>query len=431
MEDRREVEETNSEQSDSDNSKEGSLPRKRRSWVFIVVSVALCAVVSGVFWSELSSDEESLSETLRNLGAAYVTIAGITIAIYRSLLARDLAEAAQKQAEAARAEVRASEENTKHITERNIIAERRAEAAKEQITASREIATDQNVIAERRAQAVEDQIASARRIATEQNTIAKRRAQAAEEQITASRDIATDQNVIAERRAKAAEDQLAVSRETADKRVEAATAQAEAAKAQVEATKEQTRTALQYGEVAKESAQDARYRRGVEALGHDEMSIRLAGVYDLEALFHENYDRYGIRVVKLLCAFARNPPRLDTKMEICSPLREDVQTVISFIGGEAQKTFQAVDHDQKCEIDLRGAALPYADMREANMADVDFSEAILIRADFSSATLTGAEFRDANILGAVMTDATLENDQLEGAKHSKLVYGLEDSASSE
>ena len=441
MEDRREVAETNSEQSeeksDSDDSKEES-SWKWIPWILLGVYLLACFGVSYGYWDQLRGDEDSLADTLRSLGVVYGAPAGIVIAIWRSNSAREQAaaaraqgQAADKQVEAANAALEANTARTKQIEDQNEIADRHAVAAEGQITAARDIAKDQNKIADRHAVAAEGQITAARDIAKDQNKIADRHAVAAEGQITAARDIAKDQNKIAERRAVAAEQQLGVSTQIANKQVQAAEAQLAAGNAQVAAAEQQEKAARLYGDAAKESAQDARYRRGVEALGHNEMSIRLAGVYDLEALFHENYDRYGVRVVKLLCAFARNPPRLDMRMEICSPLREDVQTAVSFIGSEVQEMFQAVDHDQQCEIDLRGAALPYADMRKANMSDVDFSEAILIEADFSSATLTGAEFRNANILGAKMVDAIFENDQLEKAKHSKFVYGLEDPSSSE
>ena len=408
MEDRQEAEETNSEKSekqpDSSDSTEEGIRKKRWPWILLCLYIPICIALSYGFRDQLRGDD-SLAETLRNLGVVYGALAGLFIAVWRSTSADEQAaatkaqgeaaakqaDAAGKEADAADAALVANKAREQQIAAQNEIAKQHADAAVDQITASKEIATKQNDIAKQHADAAVDQVTASKEIAADRNTIAERRAQAAEDQITASREIAADRNTIAERRAQAAEDQLAVSRETADQRVAAAKAQEGAAKAQVEATKEQTETARQYGEAAREGVQDARYRRGVEALGHDEMSIRLAGVYELEALFHENYDKFGLRVIRLLCAFARNPPRL-ARMEMYPPLREDVQEVVAFLGSKVHETLQAIDQDQKCEIDLRGAVLPYADMRETDMSDVDFGEAILILADFSRATLTGAKF---------------------------------------
>ncbi|MXW98005.1 MAG: pentapeptide repeat-containing protein [Acidimicrobiaceae bacterium] len=417
MEDRREAEETNSEQSekqpDSSDSKKVNSWKKGWYWAAFVLYVVAYVAGSAWLWNDIRTEDESISETLRNLTLVGGAVAGVFIAVWRSISASDQAAATEAQANAAKitaaaetASLEANTARTNQIAKQNEIARQHADAAVDQVEASKEIAKDQNKIAERRVKAARDQI-------------------------TASKDIAKDQNEIAKRRAETAEQQLVVSTGVADKQVQAAEAQLAAGNAQVAAAIQERRTAREYGDAAREGAQDARYYQGVEALGHDEISIRLAGVCELEALFHENFDRYGVRVVKLLCAFARNPPRLNTRTEIYSPLREDVQTIVSFIGREVQETFQAVGHDQKCEINLRGAALPYADMRGADMSDVDFSEAILIEADFLGADLTGAKFHGANILGAKVTDATFENDQLENAENSEFVYGLEVPSSSE
>lgn len=385
------MEKTNSEQSEeksgSSNSKVESSWKKWRPWIFLGGYILVCLVPSIFLWDQLRGDD-SLADTLRNLGVGYGALAGVFIAVWRST-------SADEQAAAAKAQVKT--------------AEQQADAARNQVKAA-------NAALEA-SKAREHQVEA-------QIKIAARRARTTEDQLTVSREAAAAQNEIADRRAVAAEGQLKVSKETAKKRVQAA-------EAQVAAAEEQEKAARQYGDAAKESAQDARYRRGVEALGHDEMSIRLAGVYELEALFHENCDKYGIRVIRHLCAFARNPPRLDARVAMYPPLGEDVQEIITFIGGKAHDTFQEINLDQKCKIDLRGAILQYADMRKTNMSDVDFSEAILIQADFSGATLTGAKFCDANILGADLTNAELNSDQLENTKHPKLVYGLRNSSSSE
>ena len=44
-------------------------------------------------------------------------------------------------------------------------------------------------------------------------------------------------------------------------------------------------------------------------LGNDVLSVRLGGIYALEHLAREHPDQYHLQIVKLLCAFVRNPPR--------------------------------------------------------------------------------------------------------------------------
>ena len=50
-----------------------------------------------------------------------------------------------------------------------------------------------------------------------------------------------------------------------------------------------------------------RYQKGAEMLGNEVLSVRLGGIYALERLAADYPGQYHVQIMKLLCAFARNP----------------------------------------------------------------------------------------------------------------------------
>ena len=89
---------------------------------------------------------------------------------------------------------------------------------------------------------------------------------------------------------------------SADQQAKAAAAQVEAAQSQVEAAQRQV-------EATTRAMIHERYQKGIEALGGDSATTRMAGIYSLSALAVDHLE-YGERVFDLLCAFTRNPPGL-------------------------------------------------------------------------------------------------------------------------
>ena len=109
-----------------------------------------------------------------------------------------------------------------------------------------------------------------------------------------------------------------------------------------------SRVAERQAATAQRGLLNERYQTGAEMLGSDVLSVRLGGIYALEHLSDEHPQQYHVQVMKLFCAFVRNPkedesyPRMPAEKNAdpkpSAFLREDVQAVMDWIGsrGEAQ-----------------------------------------------------------------------------------------------
>ena len=59
---------------------------------------------------------------------------------------------------------------------------------------------------------------------------------------------------------------------------------------------------------AQQGLLNERYQRGVEMLGSEVLSVRIGGIYSLRQLSRERPDLYHLHMMRLLCAYVRNPP---------------------------------------------------------------------------------------------------------------------------
>ncbi|MDE0330255.1 MAG: hypothetical protein OXL41_00145 [Nitrospinae bacterium] len=74
----------------------------------------------------------------------------------------------------------------------------------------------------------------------------------------------------------------------------------------------QTQVATSQGSLLNE-----RYHKGAEMLGSEALSVRLGGIYALARLAREHPEEYHIQIIRLLCAFVRNPPpENDTAVDV-------------------------------------------------------------------------------------------------------------------
>ena len=193
-------------------------------------------------------------------------------------------------------------------------------------------------------------------------------------------------------------------------------------------------------DAAQQSLRNERYQKGAEMLGSEVLSVRLGGIYALQRLAKEHPEEYHVQIMRLLCAFARNPTGdedhrfLDLDMEVVHRIREDVQAVMEVI---RKRDIQAVTLEQKEHFrwDLSNACIPHAVLNEANLTcailsktnlsntilrKADLSQAILDKANLSSADLwearlSEADLLQANLSTADLTGANLFNARLQGA----------------
>ncbi len=176
-----------------------------------------------------------------------------------------------------------------------------------------------------------------------------------------------------------------------------------------------------------------RYRQGAEMLGRDVLSVRLGGIYALQSLAQEQLEEYHIQIMRLLCAFVRNPPARDegdngeeTGKGLPSGLssrREDVQAAMEAIGARREKHL-ILERKAGFLPDLRGANLSYTKLAALNVSGADLTYALLSDANMAGANLSRADLSSANLSGAVLPYADLSNAKLAHANLSQaLLFG--------
>ena len=198
--------------------------------------------------------------------------------------------------------------------------------------------------------------------------------------------------------------------------------QVAAAQRQVENAQRQVETAQRQAETAQQSFLNERYQRGAEMLGSEVLSVRLGGIYALERLAKEHPEQYHIQVTRLFCAFVRNPPGADknpvfeyAENEPTGRLREDVQAVITAIGGRSQEGLALENAEEDFYLDLREATLHGASLQGANLAGAHLLRAELGRADLRGADLSQSKLGFANMELVNLMDAKLSGADLFGA----------------
>ena len=189
--------------------------------------------------------------------------------------------------------------------------------------------------------------------------------------------------------------------------------------------------------VAEQSLLNERYQKGAEMLGNGVLSVRLGGIYALQRLAEENPEQYHVQIMRLLCAFARNPTpsredegRQDVQEESLSSIpspRDDVQAVMGAIRARHEKHV-SLERKGGFRLDLRGADLSHVKLSDADLRR-DFMETNLSQAFLDGAKLSGAILFDTNLSrarlmeadlsGAAFIGVILKDTDLSGAKFSR------------
>lgn len=191
----------------------------------------------------------------------------------------------------------------------------------------------------------------------------------------------------------------------------------------------QAEAALQQSKTAERGNITERFSCAVEQLGHDELAVRLGGIYALWRIGNDSKEDYPT-VLDVLCAFVRAPtqdihcpgyepltPEERERGESPSRFREDVQAVLRLIGG--QRTEQQRKLGQ--QLDFSGANLVGADLCELDFADADFTSANLSRAKLDDANCAGAVFTYAHFVRARLLRTRLMDASLSGTRFSDAV----------
>ena len=182
-------------------------------------------------------------------------------------------------------------------------------------------------------------------------------------------------------------------------------------------------------DTARRSLLHDRYQRGAELLRSDALSDRLIGIDALRILADERPDEYHILIMRLLCAFVRNPTR-DSELDHSARaereseppesdpqprhrLREDVQVALNTI---------AACHGRQLSIEAAGKFwldLHQADLKGAMLFDKNLAAAPWPKVKLPSTTDLVADQRGTDFYGAQLHDANLNRAQLVRAHFSR------------
>ena len=201
-----------------------------------------------------------------------------------------------------------------------------------------------------------------------------------------------------------------------------------------------SKVAERQADTAQRGLLNERYQKGAEMLGNDVLSVRLGGIYALERLAAEHPEKYHVEIMKLFCAFVRNPTEDNSTKDgadvergapphAVAQLREDIQAVMEAIGA---RRVEHLDLEGKARFrldlhgsDLRGARLTAVNLTSAPATDwTGVSEAEIFtytdstdlsEARLCSARLTFANLSKANLSGACVCGAWLTRTDLSGA----------------
>jgi len=172
-----------------------------------------------------------------------------------------------------------------------------------------------------------------------------------------------------------------------------------------------------------------RFTRAVDELGHDNLDVRIGGIYGLERIARDSgEDR--VAIAEVLAAFIRgHAPRQpsdplddgDPDGEPDNAITElaarvaDVHAALTVLG-----RFPADSDDYRFDLkgtDLRDANLEHAnlwaaDLRGANLWGANLTQADLTQADLTGASLAHADLGAAGLWGADLTHADLTHADL-------------------
>ena len=198
----------------------------------------------------------------------------------------------------------------------------------------------------------------------------------------------------------------------------------------------QAKTAQRQANTAQQGLLHERYQKGAEMLGSALLSVRLGGIYALQRLAEEHPGGYHTQIMRLLCAFVRNPPgskegqaARDAKEKAASAppsLREDVQAVMTVIGNRSQADVDYENAIKNFRLDLYGADLAGAQLHTLNLCGANLRGACLTFATLSQADLSRADLMGANLDRADVKYANLSRASLQRARLSHMRGALAD-----
>ena len=179
-----------------------------------------------------------------------------------------------------------------------------------------------------------------------------------------------------------------------------ANAQAEAAKAQAKATEEQAKA----NQNTEQGQRQERLKNAIEHLGHESVSVRLGGAYEL---FHLAEDTKELQqtALDILCAHIRQTTgESEYREKYKSKPSEEVQSLLTLLihinAGNLTKAYLQGAHLLKAQLD--GARLEVAQLQKADLTGAHLQGVILVKAHLQRAVLA-----NAHLQGSILNEACL------------------------
>ena len=163
-----------------------------------------------------------------------------------------------------------------------------------------------------------------------------------------------------------------------------------------------------------------RLKNAIEHLGHDSVSVRLGGAYELFHLAEDNRE-LNQTVLDILCAHIRQTTS-EREYRENYPVKpsEEIQSLLTLLFVSNHRVFLG------CHINLQKSWLNGANLRKARLTNAglghiylenaNINETMMQGVDLINASLTQANFTNAEIQGAWLINANLTNSILSGAK---------------
>jgi uncharacterized protein YjbI with pentapeptide repeats len=184
--------------------------------------------------------------------------------------------------------------------------------------------------------------------------------------------------------------------------------------------------ALKNAEVANTKQITERFAKAIEHLGHNEIAVRLGGIYTLEQIAKESSELYYWSVIEVLSAFVREVSLSNPPMEIINPpeamrkkslkLRTDIQAALTVIGRFRNKELEP--HN----IELFDTNISGAKFKNSDLQNLHFSGAKLQQAIFEQANLNKTSFLVADLQEVVFKEVDLQEASITAANLQKAIF---------
>jgi len=186
--------------------------------------------------------------------------------------------------------------------------------------------------------------------------------------------------------------------DSAQAQADSAQAQADSAQAQAAAAREQARSI----EATEQGQRQERLKNAIEHLGHESVSVRLGGAYEL---FHlaEDTEVLSKTALDILCAHIRRTTGEAGYQETYNAKpSEEVQSLLTLLFVQDHQVFKGL------RANLQGSFLNGADLNEAHLPGADLRGAHLQRAALERAHLQRAALGRAHLQEAALERAHLQ-----------------------